>query len=108
MAHDPFRKPASTFRDHALAALFRFGLELGLQRRKFGKRRVRVRRFLAALLMSVLMTILMAVFVTVLAPLVPRRMRRRPFAVAARAFETLIVATPPAVTLTPTRLVGFG
>jgi hypothetical protein len=87
-------------RDHALAALFRFGLELGLQRRKFGKRRVRVRRFLAALLMAVLMA--------VWAPLVARCVHRRPFAVAARAVETLILAAPPAVTLTPTRLVGFG
>ena len=97
LAHDLFPTTGLHFSGScALAALFRFGLELGLQRRKFGKRRVRVRRFLAALLM------------TILAPLVPRCVGRRPFTVAARAVETLIVAAPPAVTLAPTRLVGFG
>ena len=47
--HDLFGKPASTFPDHALAALLGVSLELRLQRRELGEWRIRVGRFLAPL-----------------------------------------------------------
>ena len=49
LEHDLFAKPASTFSDHSLAALFGVGLKLRLQRRELGEWRIRIGRFLAPL-----------------------------------------------------------
>jgi hypothetical protein len=47
--HDLFGKPAATFPDHALAPLLGVSLELSLQCRELGERRIRIGRLLAPL-----------------------------------------------------------
>jgi hypothetical protein len=91
---DLFGKLASTFPDHALAALLCFRLELGLQRRKLSKRRVRIGRLLAA-------------FVSLM-PLVPRHMGGRPLAFTTRTVKPLIRPMPASMARMPFRLRGLG
>ena len=89
---DLFGKPASTVPDHALAAPLGVGLELGLQGREFGERRIRIGRLLPAFV-----------------PLVPRC--RAPDGrswFASRTVEPLIAAMPATMAWMPSRLGRFG